>query len=551
MPRWERPGQADEVLSQVGDNVFTGGMDMKTPDPATMREGTYREGYNARVENGGLVQRTGCLAPGAFNYVQYNQIYGTGAYSDPNGLEWQAFAVSSGVWFVRDGEAPRFIPFDFKLEAEVELVQAFQQLFLFRGADDPPLIWGGDWAVFWEPLPPPTAGRQTIPNADTAEYYANRLLVPYEKDRIAVSDIGDYTQYDWMMNDFQINSGQADSLIRVFPWLKSAVIMFKEHSIFLVSNVSGDLSQTTLEPISSNRGLVGRKAVIDVGNDIFFMDYSGVFQIAQVFENSPQVQALPISDAIKPVINAINWNYADRIRAQARRERVYFAVPLKNAMRPNTLLVYNLLNGCWESIDTFDDPDFRIDDLIRINYNGERRIFAVDRLQGLVLLLEQGRTDIMGTSTAFERQIQFAVLTRGYLGPGTRSSFQRVHLDVAQWNSTHALDAYVDGSNSKVIARESSDRTLYEVWGRAPWDPQNLADDHATPRRQDYSVGLPVRIGYNGIQLEREQETTERFSVGMKGRYCQLRISNTQGFLGVRSIIFDGFEDQRAPRSQI
>jgi hypothetical protein len=550
--RWASATKGDEQLAIVGDNAFAGCLDMKTPDPAAMKPGTYREAYNVRIEAGGLVTRFGSLLPGALNYIQYNQIYGVGLYSDPNGLEWNVIGTVSGVWFVRDGEAAKFVPLEESLSSQVEFVQAFDKLFLFRGADLPPLEWGGDWAQFWDPFPPPTGGRASVPNSWTAEFYANRLLVPYSKDRIAVSDLGDYTMYDWTLNDFQINTGQADSLIRIFPWIKSTVLMFKSHSIFLVSGVSGDLSNATLETISTNRGLVGERAVVDVGNDVYFMDFSGVYQIAQVFETSPQVQALPISEAIKPVFDSINWQFASGIRANTRRDRLYFAVPLKNAMRPNVLLVYNLILGGWESIDTFEDTTFRIDDLVKMMCNSERRLFAVDRQQGKILLLEQGKTDMMGMNADHEYQIRMDLTTRGYLGPGARSNFQRVQLDTAEWNSRFNVDAYVDGTNAKaIIGQTTNDRTKYQVWGKPKWDVQNLNDDHANAYRQDYSVQLPLRIGYNGVEIEREQEDSHRARVQMFGRYCQLRITNDQGSLGVRSIIFEGFEDQRQERSVI
>ena len=324
------------------------GLDMKTPDPGAMKAGTYREGYNCRIENGGLVTRKGTLYPGAYNFVQYNQIFGAGIFSDPYGLEWIAVAVASGVWFARDGEAPKFIPMVDVINYPVEFVQAFDRLFMYRGPDLPPLFWQGDWSIFWEVFPAPTGGRATTPNAYTAEFIANRLIVPYGKDHVAVSDIGEYTMYDWIFDDFQINTGQADTLIRVFPWIKNTVLMFKTHSIFAVSNVVGDLTSTTLDQISNNIGLVGQHAVVQVGNDVFFMDCGGVYQIQQIFENSPQVQALPISDGIKPVIDSINWNASDGIFAQTRTRACLFRDSLKNATRNNAIIVFNLMTQAWE-----------------------------------------------------------------------------------------------------------------------------------------------------------------------------------------------------------
>jgi hypothetical protein len=543
--------QGDTVVTLTGDNAFYG-MDQKTPDPTQIKPGYYRESYNCRSENGGLVSRLGSTAPGSYNLVSYNQIYGEGDYSDPLGLEWHVIGVASGAWFIRDGEYPRYIPYDFVCDFYVDFVQAFDLLMIFRGADLPPLVWHGDWNVYWQAFDAPESGRTAIPNSWTGHYYSNRLLVPYGKDRIAVSDLGVYTDYDWLYNDFQVNSGQADSLIRIFPWINSMVICFKQHSIFKISNVSGDLSQTTLDQISSNRGLCGFRAVVDVGGDIMFLDYSGVYAISQQLVNTPSVQALPLSDSIKPVIDGINWTFANGIVANTRRERVYFAVPLRNASRNNSLLVYNLTLNSWESIDNFDDPNFRIDRLVKMIHNGERRLFAVDMVQGLILLLEQGKTDLMGMTTAHERQIQSAVLSRGYLGPGTRSRFERLQIDGSLWNPDCHVEGYVDGSNAKALSQRGvADRTKYEVWNKPDWNAENLNDDHATEYRQDYSVQLPVMLGNNGIQIEREQEKTFRYTVRMKGRYFQVRISSVQGKLGVRSILLESYEDQRQTRAMV
>jgi aspartyl-tRNA synthetase len=62
-------------------------------------------------------------------------------------------------------------------------------------------------------------------------------------------------------------------------------------------------------------------------------------------------------------------------------------------------------------------------------------------------------------------------------------------------------------------------------------------------------VQLPVMLGTNGIQIERAQETSYRYTARMRGRYLQLRIQSTQGHLGVRSIMVESFEDQRATRA--
>jgi len=566
MSTWQKPlGPGDEEIAQTGDTSFVG-MDLKTRDPAQMLTGWYQEGYNARIENGGLATRKGCICPGAFNYTSYGQIYGVGIYSDPNGQEYLAIAVAAGVWFTYDGGQGTMVPMSSIINYPVEFSQAFNEFYMWRGPTMTPLVWKGDFSVYWQELPDPGTDttRKAMPPAYTAETFANRILAPHDRDGMAISDI-ESSLYVWVANDFRVNAGEADTLVRIFPWVQATVMLFKQHSIFQMANVTGDLSATTLQKLPGTLGLCGLKAVVAVSGDIFFMDRSGVYKISQVFEGSPQAGSLPVSDHINPLIDSINWTCAAGIRAEARRERVYFAVPLVNATRNNVLLVYNLVTTSWESIDTFDDPDFRIDDLIKTNYIGERRLFAIDRQKGLILLLEQGKTDLMGNSGEFERQIKFAVLTRGYAGIGPRNNFPRVGIDIASWNPSITVQAFVDGSNVKTLtANRTKNRITYDTFGKRNWNPANLGNDHASARRKDYSVGFQTNyplgappnqqgfmLGANGIQVERQQQSTERFDVSGYGRYCQFRIQNDEGFLGVRSVIVEDYEDQREPRTQV
>jgi len=552
MARWRGTGTLDEQIVATGDQMFVG-MDMRAQDPVTMRQGFYREGYNCRCDPGGLSTRLGSLTPGALNAVDYNEIFGTGLFSNPNGLEWLAVAVSSGVWFVRDGEYPRFLPLNETINYPVEFSQCFDIFFMWRGPDIAPLLWRGDWSVYWETFPPPiaTSGRSTVPNAYYAENASNRMLVPYGKDRVAVSDIADYTSYDWTINDFQINQGESDDLVRIFPWQQETIFCFKRHSIYRVTGFAGDLTQATLTRLPGTIGLVGRHAACQVSGTIFFMSQSGVFTIEQALVNTPVPSEFPVSEPIKPVIDAINWNASNLIRCEYRRDRIYFAVPLKDAVRNNVVLVYNIVTQAWESIDSWGDPDFRIDDLIKMDYNGERRLYAVDRIKGLILLLEQGKTDLMGADYDHEYQIELDIMTRGYAGPGPRSFFRRFELDVATWHPQLTVTCYPDSGNGKVLVQDKTrDRTKYEVYGKPRWNPLNSNDDHMSPKRQDYSTSLPIIIGYNGVMIEKNEESTERYPVNLKARYIQLKISNHQGFINIRTISPDAYEDERAPRPQ-
>jgi len=169
----------------------------------------------------------------------------------------------------------------------------------------------------------------------------------------------------------------------------------------------------------------------------------------------------------------------------------------------------------------------------------------------LILLLEEGKSDIMGSSFETERQIQTSLFTRGYGGPGPRNNFRRFELDIASWNPKFSVRCYPDMGYGKLLVSErQKSRTHYEIFAKPAWNPSNTNDDHGSPKREDYSVEVPIMLGDNGVMIEKNEESTERYQLNLKARYIQLKIENEQGFLNIRAIMPDAFEDQRAPRPQ-
>ena len=106
-----------------------------------------------------------------------------------------------------------------------------------------------------------------IPNASDATVFNNRLFVPVNRDEIVVSDILDYTRYSEATSRFRINSGTDDKIVRIYPWNQTTLIVFKDQSIYLLSNVFGDLRDLRADVLTREVGLVSRDGVIGVGKD--------------------------------------------------------------------------------------------------------------------------------------------------------------------------------------------------------------------------------------------------------------------------------------------
>lgn len=546
--------RTEETAEILGDQSFSG-LVQKTTDPSQLTAGQLRVVENGRIENGVLGTRDGVVACTNLNPISYGKIYGRGLFADPNSFRWMLLAVAGGVWAVADGSPRHFIglPAGTIITAPCELVTAFSVVLLFRGPDLPPLYWDGVFGdAFTTPPAPLDVTKVTIPNAITAEFVADRLIVPNLKDSINVSDIGDYTSFSLNYSGFQINQGEADNLVRVFPWMNQSVVLFKSKSIYLAQNVTGDLSSLSLTQVVDGVGLVGRKAVVMVGNEIFYMDRGGVNKISQIFEDTPETRALPISDPIKPTMDNINWQYASGIVAAWRRERVYFAVPLGQSTFNNALLVWNIPNEAWESIDTFTNTDFSMDDIVTMDYNGDRRLVAIDFAAGQLLLLEEGSQDSFNLISPPE-YIQFRVVTRGYIGDSKRSSYRRLGVSLATWNPNFSVNVSMDGVARKfsLASNVTKSNIEYYTFDKKNWNPSNVNDDWDTAGRMDYSVNTSIPLFLKeGIVVDQMQETWENYVIDRPGKYCELEIINIQGRIEVRGIVFEGYESQRADRTQ-
>jgi hypothetical protein len=97
----------------------------------------------------------------------------------------------------------------------------------------------------------------------------------------------------------------------------------------------------------------------------------------------------PISKNIQPYIDRINKNYVDRSVGILYNNRYYLAVPLdsvagaNDARGNNSILVFNFLNKGWESLDTFGDTRFLIENFVLGSAGVRNNIYAVTANGGL------------------------------------------------------------------------------------------------------------------------------------------------------------------------
>lgn len=572
MSRYAAPLPAPPQATPEGDPGFSS-VNMKL-DRSQLTPGVLALSQNNRLRKKVCAERDGIWPPVFANILNPSMIRGWGVYSNPNGDEVLLVADSAEVHIIQEGTYPSTLAVDSAMADAVEFVQAHDKIFIYQGTAKKQLVWDGVSAAGFVGITKSSPGDTStalIPPAVTAEHITDRVLIIKSQNEIIATDIGDYTSYDPILEVFPVfnASGPASPAVRVFGYAKGIAIIFFQSSISLLLNFTGDPALASVELLTSKHGLAGRKAVVMVGGDVLFLsEPGGIYRVSQSFESRQQVVALPITDPIQPFIERINWRAATGAVAEMLGEYVYFAVPIDGSSVNNAVIVYNGATGVVEGYDTFP-AGFQIDDFKITLYQGERRLYALDKNAARIYVMYEGKSDFVyvdeaGTRDAeapidgpVEHEIQAVLETRGYAPQGWNSSptrdFKRVSLGITTWAPSIIVTQLGDGANDERplnVTPIRKSRVEYDRFGKADWDPTNVNDDWETPGRQDYSIvadDTGVDPG-TGIDPDRAQTSVLQFSTKLRGTTVSYRIANGQGAAAIEWLSLESSEAVRAPR---
>ncbi|MDE2106055.1 MAG: hypothetical protein KGL39_53020 [Patescibacteria group bacterium] len=179
------------------------------------------------------------------------------------------------------------------------------------------------------------------------------------RDTVAVSDLLAIGNGSWNLTtrSFRVGAGDGDPIIALHSMQGITLAVGKANSIWLVqtdptAEPANFQASTLAQSVSFGIGVVGKRAMCSVGNDLFFFSQDGVrsVQRMQAAANQWQLSA-PISQPVQQYIDQINPNYRQIIQACSYKEFVFFAVPLNASTVNNAVLVYNsrlqAWLGCW------------------------------------------------------------------------------------------------------------------------------------------------------------------------------------------------------------
>jgi hypothetical protein len=418
-------------------------------------------------------------------------------------------------------------------------------------------------------------GFSHMPAPEYATYHQRRLVMPFKYtvndaedsftyrkvlDEVITSDILDSDTYDQIYAQFRFNAGTADFNVGLHSFSDDKLLVFNRNSIHLVGG-AGQSAATQL--ITNEVGCVARKTIIQVGNNVLFLSDNGVYGANFQDLYNLRGNEVPLSSPINSIIQRINRDVWDKSVGVYFDNRYYLAVPLneevvtaqvgtaqvgqpgdsnfvaassnfvaasrsiKIAQVNNAILIFNLINKQWESIDTTNAPDWDISDLIVGGKKSDRAVYAINSLGGLHRLDARIQSkDLLATTipvSGAEAEVPYDIPASV-----TTRQFTLGSMDRKRWNN---FELHVQSS-----ADEASDLSISA-------ELENL----------DTTVDLgSLRALNSGTTLDPDEDVSVRGRIGNKRAYgMQVTLNNTVGRPRFRGIKVGGAEAFRSTNTAI
>lgn len=279
------------------------------------------------------------------------------------------------------------------------------------------------------------------PGAAWGVYFQRRVWLPYwyepngtfsspqyidrkVRDQIVASDILDPATYDQIASQFRITAGIADYTVAMQPFYDDALIVLNRNSLHLVAGTQGSLADTVVKELTREVGCLARKSVATQGNAVFFLSDNGVYGVEFIEQYNLRGIQEPLSKPIQPFIDRINESLASNAIGIYFNNRYFLAVPLDSeqgagdAVGNNTVLIFNLLNKAWESIDNYGVGNFNIINFHIGQADERNNLYIVNEFGGLHEVdanetpIDTISTSVVGDS--YTSNVDYQLQSRGY-----------------------------------------------------------------------------------------------------------------------------------------
>jgi len=386
-------GQLDDQVLTDGDNGFRGVNSYLEPE--SLESGFLQTSENMRLDGDRAKVRLGwdfLAGTVTLTYAAGNEeVFATGKYSDPDddNKDWLV-AVTKTKVIIWNESNPNGLNVNYDTTTnptvttaqKAMVVQAFSKVYIMR-LGQRPLVWDGNTAATgstvnseFEVLSASASGSgDPFPSTNVALYARNRLVgfqpptvaTPTNSktgaQTIVMSDLLDDNNITPTESEFYLNYGSADYAVAMVPYLENQLLVLLRNSIHAITNIHATSISEHFE-ITREYGCIAQRSVAQSGAQTYFLSDRGVMVLTPqadpgkgmgIVVSKVQGEAVPLSEQIQDTFDTVNLDYAHLAAGVVYDNRYYLAIPTGSDTTPKTVCVYNILQGAWESVDTYPE----------------------------------------------------------------------------------------------------------------------------------------------------------------------------------------------------
>lgn len=241
-----------------------------------------------------------------------------------------------------------------------------------------------------------------MPGAEYGVFHQDRMVVPFTHndasppvsrdivDEILFSQAEQPEVFDPLFGQSRLMQGGDDKVMGLFSFTEDKLLVFMRDSIYSFTNTT-NIRGAVKTLLTQEIGLVARRSVVQVANQVIFLSDNGVYGLSFQDLYNLRGNDKPLSEPIQGTIDTINKQYWHKSVAVYFDNRYYIAVPTGDSQNPDTILIFNFLNGQWESVDTVAKNDITtgapvnwdIQNLIVGGDGDDRGVYAINSLGGI------------------------------------------------------------------------------------------------------------------------------------------------------------------------
>jgi hypothetical protein len=218
----------------------------------------------------------------------------------------------------------------------VEILNAHGEHLILRGVSAPPLRYRYKPGHKPRALPEPRTigGFAQLPASATGCYAANRVWLKRGKSNVVASDVYEW-DYDPALQDFRVDDGENDEIVRLWPYGEDRIVVFKTRSVHVIDGVGG--MDTVADPpvlpriyrVAAARGCVAPYTVCQRGSAVLYLSREGVEVLDLSTSAVTSQAAMPLSKAAQRYFEEVRWTGIAGARATIADNYYLLSVPTR------------------------------------------------------------------------------------------------------------------------------------------------------------------------------------------------------------------------------